>query len=144
MTNPDNGWKNTSESDLPMNVPVILIADDDDSIRETVGDVLEFIGGHQVIRLTNGRDLVSESRLRSENILLIITDNAMPQMTGEEALTHIREINPTVPILMFTALDKTIEQRGELRDKGFTGFVPKPVEVSQLLEIAAQYASREP
>ena len=57
---------------------------------------------------------------------LVLTDLLMPNMTGEELVRSIREIDATVPIIVMTAnIQKPAREKVEAL--GVTGFVTKPV-----------------
>ena len=57
---------------------------------------------------------------------LVLTDLLMPNMTGEELIRSIREIDATVPIIVMTAnIQKPAREKVEAL--GVTGFVTKPV-----------------
>lgn len=76
----------------------ILIADDNEEIREVVRVLLES-EGYNVIEAVDGEDAVNKV---DENIDLIILDIMMPVKSGFKACVEIREIT-SAPILLLTA-----------------------------------------
>ena len=107
---------------------VILIVDDDASIREIVGRVLED-EGYRIETATNGL----EGLEKFYKILphLIILDVKMPEMDGWETLGRIREIS-NCPVIMLTAFGSTndIIQGLEL---GADDYLVKPFGVQELI-----------
>ena len=86
----------------------ILIADDDDFIRDILKNILEEF--YQVQEASDGQEALD--MIRSHNPSLVILDNKMPKKTGIEVCREIRE-DPLflhIPIIMLTG-------KGELQDK---------------------------
>ena len=107
----------------------ILIVDDDADIREVLNIQLEN-AGYQVFQAANGReavDIVSENR----DIDLVILDVMMPEMSGVEACTEIREIS-SVPVLFLTAKSKESDKE-EAYDNGGDDYLVKPFSRAELM-----------
>jgi signal transduction histidine kinase/DNA-binding response OmpR family regulator len=79
---------------------VILFVDDDPLIAMSTTEMLEDLG-HHVIGANSG--LHALDILRSEQPLdLMMTDHAMPGMTGVELAAASRQVRPSLPILLAT------------------------------------------
>ena len=79
---------------------VILFVDDDPLIAMSTVEMLEDLG-HQVIGASSGRHALDI--IKSEQpIDLMMTDHAMPGMTGVELAAASREYRPSLPILLAT------------------------------------------
>ena len=79
---------------------VILFVDDDPLIAMSTTEMLEDLG-HRVIGANSG--LHALDILRSEQPLdLMMTDHAMPGMTGIELAAASREVRPSLPVLLAT------------------------------------------
>jgi len=78
----------------------ILLVDDDDLIRESITEVLQFLG-HRPFSAPSGPEAL---RLLEEGLAvdLVILDMNMPLMTGAEALPRILELRPGVHVVMAT------------------------------------------
>ncbi|MHA6492782.1 PAS domain-containing protein [Pseudomonas borbori] len=75
----------------------ILAVDDDDLVLLNTADMLRE-HGHQVLTARSGKEaleLIGANRLD-----LLITDHAMPQMTGTQLATQVRLQQPDLPILL--------------------------------------------
>jgi signal transduction histidine kinase len=77
----------------------ILAVDDDDLVRTTTVDMLEALG-YQVIPARSGHEALQV--LEAMCVDLVITDHAMPQMTGTQLAERIRERWPDLPMIMAT------------------------------------------
>jgi PAS domain S-box-containing protein len=77
----------------------ILIADDEDLLREMLNESLS-AAGYTVITASNGRQALELYLTRRADIDLIITDLGMPQMGGEELFKRLKEIDPGVKVMV--------------------------------------------
>jgi signal transduction histidine kinase/PAS domain-containing protein len=77
----------------------ILTVDDDDLVRATTVEMLEDLG-YDVIAARSGFEAL---RLLAEHTVdLVVTDHAMPQMTGAQLASQVRGRWPTLPVIMAT------------------------------------------
>jgi signal transduction histidine kinase len=78
----------------------VLIVDDDPMVAATTAAMLEDLG-HSVLVVSSGP--LALNVVRSDaHIDLIVTDYAMPGMTGAELAKHIRQVRPGLPIILAT------------------------------------------
>jgi CheY-like chemotaxis protein len=78
----------------------VLLVDDDTMVAEGTAAMLEHLG-HRVLVATSGAaalDLIAEE----PSVDLVITDHAMPGMSGMELAGRIRQAKPGIPILLAT------------------------------------------
>lgn len=108
----------------------LLIADDDDLLRNLVKEVLED-EGYQVYTAADGQETVDIFWEHPE-IALVILDIMMPKMDGIEVLQEIRE-RTDIPVLMLTALGDSSSELSCLRN-GASDFVSKPFHYDILVE----------
>jgi CheY-like chemotaxis protein len=82
----------------------VLIVEDDEAIRETLRELLEF-EGFEVATAANGREAVSQLQ-RTERPCLILLDLMMPVMNGWEFLRKRREdlTIATIPVVVVFGL----------------------------------------
>jgi PAS domain S-box-containing protein len=78
----------------------ILAVDDDGLVLMNTAAMLEDLG-HAVFQATSAREALS-TLASGQRIDLVITDQAMPQMTGVQLAEVIRETWPDVPVLLAT------------------------------------------
>ncbi|WP_198170120.1 ATP-binding response regulator [Mucilaginibacter arboris] len=74
------------------------------------------------------------------NYSLILMDLEMPVMNGFTAITHVKTLYPTIPVLAFTASLIDQEMLADLLTSGFTDFIPKPFEPHQMFNLIKKYA----
>ncbi|HEY3919700.1 MAG TPA: response regulator [Stellaceae bacterium] len=76
----------------------ILLVDDDPMVAETTVSMLEVLGHHVTVASSGGRAL--EMLGDDPKVDLVITDYAMPGMTGKELARRIRETRPGLPVVL--------------------------------------------
>jgi DNA-binding NarL/FixJ family response regulator len=82
----------------------ILIADDHPVVRDGLVAILSTQDDLEVVgEAGNGRETVALAAVRQPNVILL--DLAMPEMDGVETLRQLRQANPDVRVIVFTAFD---------------------------------------
>jgi len=76
----------------------VLFVDDDDLVLASTAAMLEDIG-HEVVAVSSGEEALEVIR-RGSRINIVVTDYAMPGMTGLQLAERVRRLRPTMPILM--------------------------------------------
>lgn len=104
--------------------PKILIVDDTESARETLGDLLS-IGNYELLFAEDGYQALQMADQHTPDLLLL--DVMMPEMDGFEVCRKIRK-NPNLtdlPIILITALDDK-DSMIEGIEAGADDFISKP------------------
>jgi len=83
----------------------ILLVDDEESMRETTGEVLESLG-YKVFMAVDGQEALEIFKAHRQEIALILTDIVMPMVGGIELAKSIRQLDKDVPIIFATGYDK--------------------------------------
>jgi CheY-like chemotaxis protein len=78
----------------------ILFVDDDYLIAMSTVDMLEDLG-HRVIEANSAKEAL-EILESGTHVDAIVTDHAMPGMTGTELAERARQLRPDIPILLAT------------------------------------------
>lgn len=82
----------------------VLIYEDNTLLRESICSLIA-LKPDMALAGSFGEVLSVKTHLRNLNPGLILMDIDMPGMTGIEAVRQIREMNPSVPIIMLTVFD---------------------------------------
>jgi signal transduction histidine kinase len=78
----------------------ILLVDDDPRVAESTAAMLDYLG-HRVLLASSAIDALEVIGSKSE-VDLVITDHAMPGMTGTELAGRIRRARPDLPVVLST------------------------------------------
>jgi two-component system response regulator ChvI len=103
-------------------MPHLLLVDDDDLFRESLG--LNLIDeGYEVTSIANGHDALAylEGGGSADVVLL---DWRMPSLTGLEVLRRLRRAGVTIPVIFLTALSDDIYEEAAL-EGGAVDFIDK-------------------
>ncbi|MBI2875504.1 MAG: response regulator [Candidatus Tectomicrobia bacterium] len=118
--------------DLPAgNGELILVVDDEASIREITRATLEAYG-YRVIMANNGAEAIALYLQNKEEIQLVLMDTMMPVMEGLTSVRMLRKINPQIKILAVSGLPSD-EILSESSDTGVQAFLQKPYSGERLL-----------
>ena len=111
-----------------MNDPVVLVVDDEKSLRDFVRRNLE-ARHYKVLTAANG--LEAMSIFNNEKVDLVILDLMMPHLDGLETTRRIREVSKT-PIIILTALGEESD-KVQAFDMGADDYLTKPFGVGELM-----------
>lgn len=89
-----------SETDTEIRPLVVIAVDDDNLVLMNTASMLEDLG-HKVFEASSGREALDILR-REKAIDLVISDQAMPHMTGLQLAEAIKNEWPTLPIILAT------------------------------------------
>ena len=125
--------------DIPKGTGKILFVDDEESLTRLEKISLEQLG-YEVIAKTNVREALETFRASPQSFDVVITDQTMPIMTGEELSKKLLEIRPNVPIILCTGFSHTMnKEKAELL--GIRAFLMKPMLTGQLARLLQEIMS---
>jgi DNA-binding NtrC family response regulator len=112
----------------------ILVVDDEDKIRKTLGQALR-ADGHEVIEAPSARIALRLLADRTVDVLLV--DNLMPDMTGLELIRELAAGTPDSerPQILIMTAHATVERAIEAMKLGALDFLQKPFEIDELLVV---------
>ncbi|MFQ5720601.1 MAG: response regulator [Acidobacteriota bacterium] len=110
----------------------ILVVDDQEGVREIVRQMLENEGA-AVSVAAGGAEAIEVLAAAPDDIDCVVLDLAMPGMSGEETLRQMRQIRPSVPVLIASGYDAE-DVIGRLAAAGPLAWIPKPFRRHELTE----------
>lgn len=120
----------------------ILIAEDEESVREFLKDVLETYG-YKVFSAVDGEDAIAKYKEHKDKIDMIVLDVVMPKKNGKEVYYSVKEINPNIKTLFISGYTQDILTSRGVYEEGLE-FIPKPLEVQSLMIKIKSILSRRP
>jgi signal transduction histidine kinase/BarA-like signal transduction histidine kinase len=111
----------------------VLVVEDNQEILRSLGDVLRD-NGCEVLEAPNGATALA--RLEVEGVDLVLTDLAMPGVSGWEVASACRERYPETPVGLITGFGDQLEAE-KLERHGIQFVVAKPFSSDELLQIVA-------
>jgi DNA-binding NtrC family response regulator len=117
----------------------VLVVDDEQAMRLTVQANLELAGWEVVVAENANRALEAVQRERFD---VVLSDIRMPGMSGIELFRQMRELQPSVPVILMTAF--TVESLlDEAMGEGVFTVLPKPFDPDQLVAILERALKRQ-
>lgn len=110
-------------------VQTILVIDDDDSLRDTIGVMLEQEGFRAILE---GDGRVGFERALATKPDLVLVDLRLPGMSGMEICKHLRAAHARLPIVVLSAVGDEID-KVLLLEIGADDYVVKPFGARELV-----------
>jgi two-component system cell cycle sensor histidine kinase/response regulator CckA len=102
----------------------VLFVDDEDMIVGIGKKTLKRMG-YDVITAKNGKEAIELYKENKARVDIVVLDMIMPEMGGGETYDKLKEINPSVRVLLSSGY--SIEgQASEILKRGCDGFIQKP------------------
>ena len=118
----------------------ILLVDDHDGVRATTAAALTDLG-HDVIEASDGTQAIEMLAARPRCCDLLISDYAMPRVSGAEVIRQAREICPDLPALIITGY---ADERSVSRRPSDVLVLSKPFTAEQLRGAIVQAVESRP
>jgi len=127
---------------LPQGKGKILFVDDEESLVKFGKD---FLGqaGYQVIVHTNSVEALKVFQADPQFFDAVITDQTMPDLTGEDLAREMLRIRPDIPIIICTGFSYTMTPE-KAQTLGIRKYLPKPFNGHQLATILQQILGQAP
>jgi signal transduction histidine kinase/CheY-like chemotaxis protein len=116
----------------------LLVVDDEDFVRDLIGDILE--GENCEVKLAqDGTEALA--LFREHQFDGVFTDVGMPGMSGWELAREIRQLNKHIPIAIITGWGEIVGSN-EQREAGVDWVVAKPFTAERIAELVCEINSR--
>ncbi len=137
LDNAGSAESGTAQVDLPLGRgELILVVDDEESIREITRGTLETFG-YQVLTASDGTEALALYADKKNEIAVVLTDMVMPFMDGPATIRALQRMNPRVRIIAASGLGAG-QRAGEGALEGVSIFLNKPYTAEKLLKTLAQ------
>ncbi len=115
----------------------ILVVEDTLLNQEVVKAIFETLNCPLEIAST-GNEAIAMAKAKRYDLILM--DLHLPDLSGEAVTQHIQSLGNPPPIVAFSA-NVFSDTAKEINQKGFSGYISKPIEVSQLIETLNKHLS---
>ena len=114
----------------PRGTETILVAEDEDALREALCDYLRRLG-YTVLAADSGQEALSVARQHQAHIDLLITDVIMPKMNGRELSETLVSLRPDLKTIYMSGYTDDAVVRYCVCEKG-AAFLQKPFNLATL------------
>jgi two-component system cell cycle sensor histidine kinase/response regulator CckA len=108
----------------------VLLVDDEEMILDIGTEFLEIMGYH-VLTAGSGMRALQLYEEKGDEIALVVLDMVMPDMTGGDCFDRLRDVDPTVKVLLSSGYSVD-GQASKILDRGCNGFIQKPFKIEHL------------
>ena len=115
---------------------LVLIADDDDSLRQILAATLER-AGYKTVKARNGAEALA--RAKTEDIDVILLDIWLGDTNGLELIEDIQQHNSAASIIIITAHGTTQTAIDAAKRRAY-GYLTKPIDQKELISLVARAA----
>jgi CheY-like chemotaxis protein len=113
----------------------ILLVEDDAMVSMTAIATLQSFG-YRVTHAADGRAALEQVAAHPGRFQLVLLDLRMPGLSGEQTFEKLRELEPGLPVLIWSGYGAEQDVSSMLR-RGAVGFVQKPYRVAELSRTVA-------
>jgi two-component system, cell cycle sensor histidine kinase and response regulator CckA len=113
--------------------PAVLVIDDEDDLLAVARAVLER-AGYDVLTERRAENAIETFRRRRADLVAVVLDLSMPDVTGERALQELRRIEERVPVILSSGYAES-EALRRLEGARVEAFLAKPYPPESLLDV---------
>jgi YesN/AraC family two-component response regulator len=106
----------------------ILVVDDEPGVLEALYEFLT-LKEYEVIKASNGKEALA--KVKKERPHLVLLDIKMPEMSGMEVLKKIKEVDPSIGVIMATGFED-METAQKAMELGAYDYITKPFNLEYL------------
>jgi len=141
-TEEDSTDRKNSIQAVPGGRETILFVDDEISIAGLTGEMLTKLG-YRVYTRTNSLEALEFFRENRGIIDLVISDIAMPHLSGDRLAREIWDLSPGMPVILCTGYNNRISPEKALQ-MGARALIQKPILKAQLAQLVRSVLDGEP
>jgi CheY-like chemotaxis protein len=119
----------------------VLFVDDEKAIAEIGESMLKHLGYEAEVR-TSSIEALELFRVQADRFDLVITDMAMPNMTGDKLAQELLRIRPGIPIILCTGFSEYLTEE-KAKALGIQEFVMKPLVMKDLAVVIRRALDRK-
>ncbi len=110
----------------------VLVIDDEELVRNVSRLMLERIG-YGVLLAADGAGGIAIFEQNPQAVGIVLLDLTMPGLSGLETAARLRQLDPTVPIVLASGCSED-EAAARFTGLGLAGFLQKPFQIPALRE----------
>jgi two-component system cell cycle sensor histidine kinase/response regulator CckA len=130
---PGQGIPSTSSSTLPKGSGLVLVVDDEASVRHYTKRLLER-AGFQVLTASDGSEGIEFFKSHLDEVKIAVVDMSMCNMDGLETMRRLREFRPSIPVVIMSGYNESqVQERPGGRET--SGYIQKPFRPGEFLSM---------
>lgn len=134
-------YEKHENSFIPGGKERVLFIDDEESLVNIATELLQSMG-YEVVARTNSIEALNAFKAKPDWFDIVITDCAMPNLTGAELVKKIMGIRPDIPVIMCTGFSDLISEQ-KAKAMGIKEFLLKPIIAPDLAQSIRRALGKE-
>jgi PAS domain S-box-containing protein len=126
---------------VPQGTGRILFVDDEEVLAR-IGHALLVHLGYDVVACTSSREALETFQATPQHFDLVLTDQTMPEMTGEVLARELRRIRPDIPIILCTGFSHVMNAE-KAHALGIDAFLMKPLVTQELAQVIRRLVGQQ-
>jgi CheY-like chemotaxis protein len=119
----------------------ILFIDDEEAVASMAQESLSRLG-YKIQAETDPEAALKEFSRDATRFDLVITDQAMPRMSGLTLAQRVLEMRPDIPVILCTGYSETVDEK-TAKEAGIGAFLMKPVTREQMANAVKRALARQ-
>ena len=124
------------------NIPKLLIVDDDITFATMLNTLFSHTD-YQVEIVTDSNLVLEKFQTEPEKFDLLITDQTMPNHSGNELAQAIHAIRPDIPIIIMSGMDESANEVSIVKENPLIEFINKPFKLVEIVQKISQLLSTQ-
>lgn len=121
------------------NLEIVLVVEDDPTVRELTGEIVETLG-YQPVCATNGVEALDLIECHNHDIRLVLSDVSMPDMGGVELAIELQQRQSALPVILMSGYAPE-PMGGGFSSPNLAAWLQKPFSVNDLAQTLAEVLS---
>lgn len=115
----------------------ILLVDDEEQVVQVTGEILQSLG-YEVVGNTSAEEALRIFTSGPEDFDLVLTDLTMPGLTGLELSEQVKELRPSIPVVLFTGYSDQVSKDAAV-EAGIDEYCMKPISMRDLSTVIGRF-----
>jgi len=111
----------------------VLVAEDEEMVRDLLERMIGRLG-YRALLARNGAEALRLYQAHADEVFAVVADMLMPRMSGLDLFERLREINPSLPVILTTGYADS-EEAERLREQGVSAVLQKPFHMRELADL---------
>ncbi len=104
---------------------------DDNELLATLGEQMLSALGYQVTAMSNSHEALKLFSANQDYFDVVITDQTMPELSGQELVAEMRKLRPDLPLIICTGYSSKMDEK-KAQKLGINAFCMKPLDLTEL------------
>jgi CheY-like chemotaxis protein len=118
------------------NGELVLVVEDNETLRASLVEYL-YLWRYRVLEAANGEEGLARLAEQGAEVALILSDVVMPRLGGVELFQAIQQQGRRIPFILMSGHSLDAEAVTALQRQGLYGWLPKPLDMDLLAQLAA-------